>query len=130
MDFRNVLFNRISEMQRVLGDKEKEYALEGDRYHNFKVAGLILNQSPEKALVGMWAKHLVSVLDIVNSIDRGEFTASSRLIDEKIGDAINYLVLLEGMLMNRLENSEAEPAPDYFKANLGYEVKDMPPADF
>jgi len=83
--------------------KAEEYATDGDRYHNFNVAGKILGATPERALIGMWMKHLVSVLDLVEWIDFRPEKLNEEIINEKIGDAINYLILLEGMLNRRVK---------------------------
>jgi hypothetical protein len=42
-------------------------------------------------------KHLVSVLDIVDDHAKGDKRRIG-LVDEKLGDAVNYLVLLEALL--------------------------------
>ncbi|MCX8207892.1 MAG: hypothetical protein N3G75_08725 [Methanothrix sp.] len=60
--------------------------------------------SPARALIGFWTKHVVSIMDIVNRIDRGENVDSST-IDEKITDAICYLLLLDATL----RDSESDP---------------------
>ena len=91
--FNELLNARLKSSKRVLGSKAKEYA-KGDRLYNFKRAAEILRKSPEDALLGMFMKHLVSVIDLVE----GTLEASDHMIDEKIGDAINYLILLEAVL--------------------------------
>jgi hypothetical protein len=45
----------------------------------------------------MWAKHIVSILDIVDEFP--DKRPSIAILSEKIGDAINYLVLLEAMIV-------------------------------
>lgn len=92
--FLAVLEARISSMRSVLASKAKEYATVADRLHNFKRAASIIRESPAHALLGMLAKHLVSVVDMVEDAE----LASVAMIDEKIGDSINYLVLLEAIL--------------------------------
>ena len=54
--------------------------------------------TPEMALWGMWCKHLVSVKDLINF--PGD--ATPELIKEKLGDVINYALLLEGLLTDRM----------------------------
>ena len=93
--FDEVLNNRLAKIKSVLQSKAKEYAQGPDRYHNFNVAARVLGSSREKALLGMMMKHYVSILDIIDQ--PGIF--SNEIIDEKIGDMINYLILLEGMLL-------------------------------
>ena len=99
MQFDKVVENRIALIQKILLAKRKEYAPEsGDRLHNFNRASAMLSCSREKALIGMLSKHLVSILDIVDTIDKEKTYPSIAIVEEKIGDAINYLILLEAML--------------------------------
>ena len=94
--FNTILEDRLLSIRTVLGNKAKEYA-SCDRLYNFKRASEILRTTPEKALLGMLMKHLVSVIDLVE----GSLEATEYMVDEKIGDAINYLVLLEAILKER-----------------------------
>jgi len=101
--FDEILERRIELIRSVLSRKRAEYAPGGgDRLHNFKRAANMLSCSPERALVGMLSKHLVSILDMVDAIDqRGEFPLWE-LVEEKIGDSINYLILIEAMIKERI----------------------------
>lgn len=93
-----VFNNHLRYMQEVtvstLIDKAKEYATDGDRLHNFKVAADVQGISPTAALAGMMAKHTVSVYDMIGT---GE-TYPMALWEEKIKDSINYLFLLWALL--------------------------------
>lgn len=110
-DFKKVLIRRIHLTKNTLNKKNKEYASDIDKLHNFKRAGKMENCSPEKALVGMWTKHIISLLDIVDNIDRDEDEAliqicngeglTKEMLEEKVGDAVNYLILLEAMIKDR-----------------------------
>lgn len=93
--FQKLVEARTVKIKNILGNKAKEYAQANDRLHNFKVAAHILNTSPEQALFGMFAKHLVSIMDMLFLPNRKVLT--EEFIDEKIGDAINYLILLEAL---------------------------------
>ena len=102
-EFDIVVENRLALITKILLTKRAEYAPEGgDRLHNFNRAAAMLGTTPEKALVGMLAKHLVSLLDIVDNIETKP--PSVPLLEEKIGDAVNYLILLEGMIKGRLND--------------------------
>ncbi len=92
--FNSIVENRLNTCQEVLSNKDREYSSGSDRHHNFKVAAAMSDTTPELALWGMWVKHLVSVRDLV------EFPgdATPELLKEKIGDVINYALLLEGLL--------------------------------
>lgn len=96
-DFEEVLESRIQRIRSVLGHKAVEYASSGDRLHNFKRASEMLRVSPEEALMGMFAKHMVSIMDMV---DEGS-DSPMEMWEEKIGDAINYLILLEGVIREK-----------------------------
>ena len=84
----------------ILASKSKEYSRSGDKLHNFRRASALLGCSPEKALVGMMSKHIVSVLDIVDDIEAGGLP-DEVLVSEKIGDLMNYSVLLEALITDR-----------------------------
>ena len=101
--FETILESRLSSIKQVLGNKAKEYAI-GDRLYNFKRAAEISRTTPQQALAGMFMKHLVSVLDLVE----GSVSPTENMVNEKIGDAINYLILLEAILKEppEMQNNE------------------------
>lgn len=101
IEFNKLLNKRIELTRKVLEEKNAEYANDADKCHNFKRAGKMLGQEPEQALIGMWTKHIISILDIVNTIDTQK--VSKDMLEEKIGDAINYLILLEALIKERYE---------------------------
>jgi hypothetical protein len=87
-----LLEQRISKIREILSVKAKEYSASGsDRLHNFKRASSMLNCSNAEAWRGFFMKHMVSIFDIID----GKLSPTEHNIDEKIGDAINYLILLE-----------------------------------
>lgn len=101
--FNKIVEDRCDKIKSILANKAQEYA-KGCRLHNFKVAGRIANTSPELALKGMMMKHLVSVFDLIDDAEKG-IAPTEYLIQEKLGDSVNYLILLEALLTERLENS-------------------------
>jgi len=112
--FDAILAQRLDRTKRVLGSKALEYASDQDRLHNLNSAARYDDESPEKALWGMWKKHIVSVQDIINRIENahqnGEDLAFSNvemdLINEKITDMVNYTILLEGLFHARRSAKE------------------------
>jgi hypothetical protein len=100
--FDKVVERRVARIQTTLTRKAKEYAI-GDRLYNFKRAATILRTSPQQALAGMFMKHLVSVLDLIE----GSVENTGEMVDEKIGDAINYLVLLEAIFKEQRDEAAA-----------------------
>ena len=97
--FNDIINWQIEHCRAILCNKAKEYAT-ADRLHNFKVAGALQGISPVQALMGMMAKHTVSVADMCMSCE----TYPQELWDEKITDSINYLLLLAALV--REENNE------------------------
>ena len=102
-DFEKLTKLRFDHCMKVLNSKNKEYSRGEDKLHNFKVAGRMGNVTPEFALIGMFMKHLVSIFDIVNDL-RDEKLPTKELIDEKFTDVVNYMVLLEGLIMERMDS--------------------------
>ena len=98
-EFEKILDTRIKAIRETLAGKAKEYASE-DRLYNFKRAAEIDQTTPENALKGMWLKHVVSVLDLIS----GKLERSEHMINEKIGDSVNYLILLEAVLKEKLNS--------------------------
>ena len=94
--YHHVLARRLERIKEVMSEKNAEYSTDASPYHNFDKAADMGRTTPEQALWGMMLKHLVSVHDI---IEGGKSTPY--LIDEKIGDCINYLILLEGILLRK-----------------------------
>jgi hypothetical protein len=98
-EFNDVVVRRCERIKTILTRKAAEYASETDRLHNFKAAGKLLDTTPEQALLGFLMKHLVSIFDMVHDLPVQQKPLA--LWDEKIGDAINYLILLEGLAVER-----------------------------
>lgn len=114
-DFNKVIEDRLSLCKSVLCRKADEYATD-DRLHNFKVAAKLQNCTPEKALAGMMCKHTVSVYDLINDLEKGK-CATREMWEEKIGDSLNYLLLLTATLEERFECEsspvECKPEPEF-----------------
>ncbi len=102
--FDQILQAQLDQTRKVLGFKGKEYSKDGDRFSNFKDAARHEEVSPEKALLGMMIKHEVSVRDIVANIENK--LPSEAMLDEKIGDWINYLILLKGLITERIRHAK------------------------
>lgn len=100
--FMNLVKDRLNHCTSLLaGEKNVEYTRNNDKLHNFKEAAKIMRVSPEHALLGMWSKHMISVVDIVYDLDKGKFPKPS-ILAEKITDNINYLLLLEALIEERM----------------------------
>lgn len=92
--FDKIVEHRIEEIRRVLVSKGQEYANDRDRMLNFKTGAAIQGVTPIECLRGYMTKHVSSVYNMLQYPDK--FTPEQW--EEKIGDTINYLILLEALL--------------------------------
>lgn len=100
--FEQILERRKDLMTQTLSSKAKEYASDADRLQNFLDAQALLypeitegdHGARSRVALAFMAKHVVSVFQMVRS-GKG-FTREQW--DEKIGDMVNYSVLLEATL--------------------------------
>lgn len=108
-EFQAYVTEILTQVQRNLEVKGKEYARTGDRLSNFKKAAQLENTAPEVALYGMQAKHLVSISDLITDIRLGSTYAPDITWLEKLGDEITYSILLYAMIRGRyLREKEKE----------------------
>lgn len=91
--FNEIVEKQITWCKDILLKKAKEYGAV-DRLHNFKIASGLQQVPKEQALAGMMTKHIVSIYDM--SMSGKEFSAE--LWNEKIGDSINYLLILRALI--------------------------------
>jgi len=116
-----IIQERLKKIEQILVNKAKEYSQAGDRLHNFKVAGRIQGITPKEALWGMAVKHMVNVEDFI----KGRLAPTKEMVDEKIGDLINYLILLEAVLTEErtLQPFHAISIPGLLKENALLKTK-------
>ena len=107
-DFDKIVGARLNWCEKTLCAKGDEYARDGDRLWNFKVAARKRDCHPAQALAGMMVKHTVSVDDIIDGLAKG-IVPPRELVAEKIGDSINYLLLLEGLIEEERQRREEVP---------------------
>ena len=93
----------------------------------------MFNCTPERHLMFLNSKHLISINDMVtelnDKVQMAAFLEPEKAIakwEEKIGDAINYLILLEGLVKERIVPNRVEaksrcesgsPCPNPFACN-------------
>ena len=106
VDFEKIVDRRLELIKATLLSKAKEYAVGDDRLHNFKAAARRLKCSPERALIGFKEKHEICIMDMIDDIEAGKFNRDKAYIDEKVGDAIVYNILLEACLIERYNTNE------------------------
>lgn len=101
-EFNQVVNNRIEHIQTSLAAKNKEYASNDRPLHNFYQSAKAGRTTPKKALFGYMLKHYVSVTDMVMSDE----IYPDELWNEKLGDMINYLILLDALQKDERNNLE------------------------
>lgn len=104
--FDDIVLTRTNKIKETLSNKAKEYASNENRFHNFDTAAKMNKTTPERELWNFMTKHLVSVQDMVKDPEK----VTTAMVNEKIGDVINYLILLEGLFDRRmLQKHKATP---------------------
>ena len=93
----NIVFNeQVRLCEDTMQKKTREYTGdEEDRLCAFKAAAALLHTTPERALAGMMAKHIVSLYDMCFD-DGGIYDMD--IWEEKITDSLNYLFLLKAVV--------------------------------
>lgn len=97
-EFNKFLEIEFADIRAKLKVKGAEYAPEetqSSRFHNFQTAAALNGESMEKALWGFATKHIVSLSDMIKDVD----AYSLHTWEEKIGDVVNYMLLLKAMLV-------------------------------
>ena len=98
-----VFEEQVQRCRKVLLIKGKEYTPdEADRFSSFKTAAGLQHTTQIQALLGMLAKHIVSLYDMSYV---GTEKYDMAVWDEKITDAMNYLFILKAILKEE-EKSE------------------------
>ena len=99
-----VFDGQVALCREILQKKTKEYTGDDtDRLGAFKAAAALQHTTPECALPGMLAKHIVSLYDMFFA-DGVSFDAGTW--DEKITDSLNYLFLLKAIVKEGQTNQQ------------------------
>lgn len=94
-EFETIFEAQVDACRKTLVKKAEEYS-PVDRLSNFKVAGTLAGCTPQQALGGMLAKHVVSIYDLIR-----DDSYDLDIWNEKLGDALNYLFLLKALLIEQ-----------------------------
>lgn len=94
--FESYINEMLTYCKELLITKNASYNTNTDPIGNFKKAAILQGISNRQALIGMMDKHVVSIHDMVNRTTKGE-TFTDEVWKEKIGDNINYLLILYAM---------------------------------
>lgn len=97
IEFNKLVDERIKLIQSVLQKKGAEYANDKDVFHNFEEGTkMSFHDTREMVAWEYMMKHMISIKDMISS----KSTFSENTIREKFGDAINYLILMEAMMLD------------------------------
>ena len=98
-DFDVLVNKRLAECKKTLIAKTGIYASKKDRLHNFKVGAALIRQTPSQYAMALVTKHIVAIADkLVNNE-----TMTLEFVVEKMGDTINYMLLIEALNQERLK---------------------------
>lgn len=89
----------------VLFSKSKEYASDVDRLANFKQPVSMMDSNPAEVCLWYDMKHVASLSKIVREIKDGQLP-TQEMLEEKIGDYLNYGLLLYACIMEMLEEQK------------------------
>jgi len=126
--FNHLVEEQIDRCRNTLIKKGEEYGGEletNDRFiqdclHNFRVMAELGGVSLEQACSGFLGKHIVSIYDMCRNTSKGQ-VYSLDVWNEKLGDAINYLLILSAIVRKN--------ATEYIfyadeKPHLKYKIQD------
>ena len=115
-EFEQIFEEQVDLCRSTLVRKAQEYS-PVDRLSNFKVAATLAGVTPEQALGGMLAKHIVSIYDLI-----GDDSKDLDIWNEKLGDALNYLFLLKALLIENGASSQKRQPILYYNSSHGENV--------
>lgn len=100
-----LVMKKLEKIKQLLIIKGAEYQRNEDVLHNFNRAATISCKTREEAIWGMANKHLVSFLDIIDDVGKGQLP-SEELLEEKTSDLINYIILTEASIKEKYGNKK------------------------
>jgi hypothetical protein len=102
-EFEKRVNDTLEKIKLLLITKGKEYRRENNPFHNFERGSLMTNEPREKVLKGFLLKHIISVDDIINDLDKGVLPQEAK-VEEKYNDILVYYLIQKCMILDRLEN--------------------------
>ena len=111
--YKTTINNMIAYCQDLINDKLIQYANKNDVFKTFNEAAELQEILPEQALFGMMAKHIGSIRNMLDKIEKDIYSMtvndaegaeySLDIWKEKIGDNITYLLILYTMISSRID---------------------------
>lgn len=104
-DFEKELNALLKSISNKLGVKAREYRRNDNAFHNFETGELMSGQTKFRVLHGFLLKHLISYDDMLTDIDNNKYP-TKEVVDEKLGDIINYFIIQKIMLENFIKRKK------------------------
>ncbi len=109
IDFNAHVEQVFDRSRNVMVKKGAEYSGDAEVFHNFNNSvGISLHKSNVAVAWEYLTKHLQSVKDMILAIEtNGDLgKINQNMLDEKFGDVVNYFLLIEGMVKEKIQNKE------------------------
>ena len=107
----DVVQRRVQLIKDVLQSKNEEYAGQDDVFKAFTESlPLSFHDTKQAVAWEFMVKHLQSIKLIIEERAKTGKIPDEKLLEEKIGDAINYLILIEGMFKEEMIPAKVEDA--------------------
>ena len=105
----DVVQRRVQLIKDVLQSKNEEYAGQEDVFKAFTESlPLSFHDTKQAVAWEFMVKHLQSIKMIIEARAKTGKIPDEKVLEEKIGDAINYLILIEGMFKEDMEPRKLE----------------------
>ena len=99
----DVVQRRVQLIKDVLETKNSEYADKDDVFKAFTESlPLSFHDTKQAVAWEFMVKHLQSIKMIIEAKSKTGKIPDEKMLEEKIGDAINYLILIEGMFKEEM----------------------------
>lgn len=104
-EFEKRVNDTLKKLKLLLITKGKEYRRENNPFHNFERGSLMTNETREKVLKGFMLKHIISVDDMVDDLDK-KILPQEAQVEEKFNDILVYYLIQKCMILDRLDNKK------------------------
>lgn len=101
LKFSEIVEQKLEYIKKTMETKNIEYAPSEDVLHNFNKGSQLSGKIREEVLWGFALKHLISLMDIIDELNIPTFPSIEKL-EEKTTDLINYLILLEACIKEKI----------------------------
>lgn len=109
VQFKDLIGQVMESSHNKLMVKNQEYNTGEDPLRNFRVAATLQNTNAKRALTGVMSKHIVSIFDMAEA----PTAYVEEIWDEKITDAINYLLMLRVLVWEDCHSQKEAIVEDF-----------------